>query len=75
MNEKSVSKMTDFFVFVETRLIASVPDCAPRLYRMIDFVRFVGANDYSPLRFSGWLASALLSVSRFMSRFARNQTN
>jgi hypothetical protein len=27
---------------------------------MIDFVRYVGANDYSPLRFSGWLASALL---------------
>ena len=22
---------------------------------MIDFVRFVGANDYSPLRFSGWV--------------------
>ena len=42
---------------------------------MIDFVRFVGANDYSPLRFSGWLASALLMVPRFMSRFARNQTN
>ena len=27
-----------FFVFVETRLIASVPDCALRLYRMLIFL-------------------------------------
>ena len=28
----------DFFVFVETRLIASVPDCVLRLYRMLIFL-------------------------------------
>jgi len=39
--------LADFFVFVETRLIASVPDCALRLYRIFDFafVRLCGCRN------------------------------
>ena len=41
--------MADFFVFVEARLIAYVPDCAPRLYQNVDFFVLDGACTVSTI--------------------------